>query len=185
MSLFIALSAGALVLFAQQQTQTPTKTLKVGARNSAIRNIGAFIVDSAIILPKRQASDTLHSQKLRKKGVFFYDTLAKKIYWYDGNKFRYLSEDNIYKTDGEINELRTVTIKSGINTNHKDNKKNSNALRFIGGRVEIDTLLIRKKRLGLSTDSILVTFNDTVRKIPMDSLRNNIYAKNGRNQRKS
>lgn len=74
---------------------------------------------------------------------------------------------NIYNKNGEIKEKRVVKIKTG------------HSLSFTGGRVEIDTLLVRKRKLGLSTDTFMVTFKDTVRKIPADSLWN-IYTKDGK-----
>lgn len=67
---------------AQQQQQTPSShSLKVGARNSTIRNIGSFQADSALIFPKRLASDTTNSKSLKKKGAFFYDSTTH-ILWF-------------------------------------------------------------------------------------------------------
>lgn len=108
---------------AKAQTIKPSYELKVGARNSTIRNIGSFKTDSALIFPKREAKDTIHSKTLRKKGAFFYDSVTKIVWFNNGKHFRTLAGTNIYNRDDSIhNQNRTVSMNghSLIFDNNKD-----------------------------------------------------------------
>lgn len=90
---------------AQQQQQTPSsRSLKVGARNSTIRNIGSFQADSALIFPNRLVADTTHSKALKKSGAFFYDQNTHELWFYDGTHFS--SGMGLYTTDGSLQNTK-------------------------------------------------------------------------------
>lgn len=232
----LTISGSALQQQLQQQLK-PNYELKVGARNSTIHNIGSMQADSALILPKRLATDTTKDSKiLKRKGAFFYDSSAHIVWFYNGEHFQ-RADSSLYNSDGKISKVRTVKIegekkaqlkfekgavifdtllvkksktsgtthdsllvrhldtvkylsfdslrniynwndsikeKRVVTIKNKDGKDAS--LAFVQGRVEIDTLLVNKRRNGLPKDSFLTVFNDTVRSVPYDSLWN-IYSK--------
>lgn len=90
-----------------QQAQTiikPNYELKVGARNSTIRNIGSFQTDSALIFPNRLVADTTHSKALKKSGAFFFDKNTHELWFYDGKHFS--SGMGLYTTDGSLQNTK-------------------------------------------------------------------------------
>lgn len=97
-----------------RQTSNPNYELRVGARNSTIRNIGSFQTDSALIFPKRLAKDTTNSKALKRNGVFFYDSVRNVLWYCDGEHFYSGLGGGLYSSDGSLRNTpqnqRTVDV---------------------------------------------------------------------------